>query len=446
MVAFKIIFSILYILLFIIATSVMIIFERDKPRNIIFWLLGFLTNSIVTSIIYLIFKIFQHKKQQSLAVKQWEDEVFVGLNNSNLHSVAVETTDDFYSFNNLVFNTCLTKNNSYEIFSSYEKFKTAVEKELGLAKKYIMLELTTFGVDDFSPILSVLASKAQAGVVVKLVHDKRIKQSIKKQLKTAGVKIYKFSKWKSLGSIYSNRRNVISIDGETVFVGGFDVSKRQMQPGVEVANTFFKFKGDVVQPMNVAIHQDMVFASGKYIELSQVNNREVKNNCTIQFVANKANQNVELLLIKAICSAKTSIQLQLEEFIPTESIMALLKYAIHSNIDVRLMVPLKTTMHSKYFASRAYAKELALEGANVYLYDGFIKFNSIIVDNKYALCGAFSLNRENVATCLQNVIILEGEKAISNFNKKFDLCVNNSYRINNAKYMLLREKFFKNFV
>ena len=72
--------------------------------------------------------------------------------------------------------------------------------------------------------------------------------------------------------------------------------------------------------------------------------------------------------------------------------------------------------------------------------------NSFDIDNLYAICGSYCLNRDNVKTCLQNIIIIEDNKAIESFNKKFDKCVNNSYRISNAKYMLLREKFFKNFV
>ena len=38
---------------------------------------------------------------------------------------------------------------------------------------------------------------------------------------------------------------------------------------------------------------------------------------------------------------------KVEEFIPTESIMSLLNFAINSNIEVRLMVPLKANRSSR---------------------------------------------------------------------------------------------------
>ena len=424
----------------------MIIFERDKPRNIIIWSIVFLISSLIGGVVYLILRIIYYKKRNSLIKKQWEDGVYLGLSTKNILNKSIDTTDDFYTFNNLAFNSVLTKNNSYEIINSYSRFKEILLKDLSNAKKYIILELTKVNKVDFKQIADVLVKKASMGVAVKFIHDKHVSRKMLKQLKLAGVKAYNFSNYKSCGRIYANRRNLISVDGEIIFVGSLNVTKRQLSDKFEISDLFFKLKGDVVQEINIAMHQDAVFASGKYIELPKPVETGTNNNCKMQFISNQINNDIELLLIKAICMAKKSIQLQLDEFIPTESIMSLLKFAIHSNIDVRLMVPLKTTMHDKYFASRAYAKELALEGANVYLFDGFIRSNSIIIDNLYAICGSYCLNRDNVKTCLQNIIIIEDNKAIESFNKKFDKCVNNSYRISNAKYMLLREKFFKNFV
>ena len=115
---------------------------------------------------------------------------------------------------------------------------------------------------------------------------------------------------------------------------------------------------------------------------------------------------MELAIIKAICMAKNSVQLELSQFIPTESIISLLRFAINSNIEVRLMVPLKNYNFGKYFASRAYAKELALLGANVYLFDGYINFNAITIDDEYVMYGSYVIDREHINTSQQNIIII----------------------------------------
>jgi phosphatidylserine/phosphatidylglycerophosphate/cardiolipin synthase-like enzyme len=209
---------------------------------------------------------------------------------------------------------------------------------------------------------------------------------------------------------------------------------------------FIRVKGDVVQNIDLSIRKDSIFASGKYIEMENHKKVELNNSHYVQFISNDVNNDLELVIINAISSAKKSLQFQLSQFIPTESIMSLLKYAINSNIEVKLMVPLKNYKYGKYFASRAYAKELALLGANVYLYDGYINFNSITIDDEYVITGSYLIDREHLNTSSQNMLLIKDRKLVLSSNKLFANGVDNSYRINNAKFMLLREKFFKNFV
>ena len=85
-------------------------------------------------------------------------------------------------------------------------------------------------------------------------------------------------------------------------------------------------------------------------------------------------------------------------------------------------------------------------GANVYLYDGFIRFNSIVVDNSYVIFGSYIFDREHIGSSIQSAVIIEDSKAVDYFNQNFTQCIDNSYRISNAKYMMIRERFFKNFV
>jgi len=82
----------------------------------------------------------------------------------------------------------------------------------------------------------------------------------------------------------------------------------------------------------------------------------------------------------------------------------------------------------------------------VYLYDGYINFNAIVIDNEQVLTGSYSLERNSVGTKLQNIVLIKDHKAVEYLNAEFEKAVNNSYRINDAKYMLLREKIFKNIV
>lgn len=446
MLGLKIFFGVLFFLIYVIMMSVMIIFERDKPKNMIIWSVVFLVSTIVGYTIYVLLRIVFYKKKASLNVKEKEDDIYLNLVNSEIFDNAQMTKNELYEFNRLAYNAKLTSNNSYKIFDSYNEFKANLIEELTNANSYIIFELTKVNAKDFEPVAAILADKAKSGVMVKFVYDKMMSCKLIRTLKKNGVKVYRFSKHNTIGRIYANKRNAIVVDGEVAFLGNLELKRRQLSGNVDMLSSYIKLKGDVVQEIDLSAHKDIVFASGKFMPYTAPKRDAVSTACNMQFVTNEFSTDIELLIIKAICSARESIQLQLESFVPTESIMSLLRFAINSNINVRLMVPLKNNFKTKYYASRAYAKELALFGANVYLYDGYITFNSIVIDNNVVLTGSYIMDREHVSTALQNVMVVENEGIVSHFNKSFDSAVDNSYRISNAKYMLVRERFFKNFV
>ena len=446
MLGLNIILGIVGFLLYIIMMSVMIIFERDKPKNIIIWSIIFLLTSIFGYIVYAILRSVFYKKKESLLRKEREDAIFVSLVDDHIYKNKVSSGSELNEFNALAYNSKFTTNNQYHIFNDYAEFKADLMTEIQSADRYIIVELTRFNCQDFELIKDLLMDKAQDGVVVKLIHDKRIPNKLVKALRASGVKVYRFSHHNTVGSIHANKRNAIVIDGVVAYLGNLDLHNNQLIGTSDMINSYIKLKGDVVQDIDLSAHKDVIFASGKYMPYEAPKRDIIGQSCNMQYVANEFSTDMELLIIKAICMAKKSIQLQLEQFIPTESIMSLLRFAINSNIDVKLMVPIKTNVRTKYYASRAYAKELALFGANVYLYDGFIAFNSIVIDGSIVLCGAYTLDREHLSTALQNILVIDNAEFAEQFNATFKEGINNSYRINNAKYMLTREKFFKNFV
>ena len=446
MLGLNIFIGIILFIMYVVMMSMMIIFERDKPKNMIIWSMVFLSTQIVGYAIYLVIRHVFYKKRNSIAEKEKEDQIYDHLIANNIYDNKTCLDHEVFNFNSLAFDSHITANNSYELFNDYSTMKENLIDDLNRAKKYIICELTGFNKNDFQDLKEILISKANDNIAVRLIYDRNIGLNLVKELRRAGVKVNRFSKHNTVGRVYSNLRNAITIDGEVVYLTSLNTSKKHLEQKQEVASMFIKIKGDIVQDIDIQTRKDAVFASGKFIPYEKQNKPEYRNSVYMQYVANNANTDLELALIKAICMAKKSIQLELAQFIPTESIMSLLRFAINSNIEVRLMVPLKNDRHGKYFASRAYAKELALFGANVYLFDGYITFNAITIDEEYVVFGSFIVDREHLNTSVQSMVFIKDNKAVKSFNAMFEAGIANIYRINDAKYMLMREKFFKNFV
>ena len=432
--------------LFIIMMGIMIIFERNNAKNLIVWTVLFIFTQPIGYVIYLLCRIVINKKRNSLTTKELEDEIYLNLSNKSLFNNEIDLKGELFEFNKLAFNASSTENNSYEMFNSYLDFKTDISKTIKKANKTILIQTTKLNPVDFEPLKELLKEKANNNIVVKLVYTKNISRKLIKELKASGVKCYRFSRYNMARNIYFNCKNIIVVDGVVAYLGSLNVSAKQLSGECDVCDCLLKIKGDMVQAISLELHNDIIYASGKYLDFSITENINIKNNNVMQYIVNKHEENMELLIIKAISSAKRSIQIQVDEFIPTSSLISLLNFAINSGIEVKLMVPLMSNKKCKFYATRAHAKELALLGAKVYLYDGFIRFNAINVDDEYIIYGGFTLDREYIGNSLQNILIIKDENAVNHFNSLFSSCINNSYKINNANFMLLREKFFKNFV
>ena len=424
--------------------SVMILFERKKPRVVLIWIAIFLLTQFLGYIAYLIVRCIVVKKKNALLIKDKEDEIYSKLVSKHLKDYNVESDDTVFAFNKMVYGATITENNSVEIFNTFNKFKDNLIKELKTAKNYIFIELKQFDMLDFEEIKTVLINKAKDDLTVRVTFDCHIPKKFKKELKEAGVKIYNFSKLKSVYSSYSNLRSMISIDGNVVYVGDFlNPKAKSKKEHIDYLNNYLKLKGEVVQNLDLTLRQDLLFSSGKHIEYNKINREPIEDKATIQYVANNSNVDLEFLLIKAICTAKKSIQVQVNGFVPTDSIISLLKYVANSHLELRLMISIKDYRLTRKFASRAFAKELALLGANVYLYDGYINYNSVVIDDEYAILGSYSMNRNLLNFTLQSMLLIKDEKVVNACNKAFEDGVKNSYRVSNAKYMLIREKLFK---
>ena len=440
----RIFLSIVFSIIYFIMVSVMILFERKKPRVVLIWIAVFLLTQCLGYIAYLVVRCIVVKKKNSLLIKDKEDEIYSKLVSKHFKDYNSETDEGVFAFNQMVYGATTTENNSVEMFNTFNKFKDNLIKEIKSATNYMFMELKQFDIADFEDIKAVLINKAKDDLAVRVTFDCHIPKKLKKELKEVGIKINNFSKLKSVYSSYSNLRSIISIDGKVVYVGDFLSPKaKSKKEKIDYLNNYIKLKGEVVQNIDLTLRQDLLFSSGKHIQYNKINSEPIEDKATIQYVANNVNLDLEFLLVKAICTAKKSIQVQVNGFVPTDSIISLLKYVANSHLELRVMIPIKDYRQSRKFASRAFAKELALLGANVYLYDGYINYNSVVIDDEYAILGSYSMNRNLLSFTLQSMLLIKDEKVIAACNKAFDDGVKNSYRVSNAKYMLIREKLFK---
>ena len=140
MIGFYIVLGIILGLIYVIMMSMMIIFERDKPKNIIIWSVVFVTTQVVGYVIYVLIRHVFYKKRNSLKTKQQEDEIYDKLISNKIYDNESQFDHDVFEFNRMAYNAKITSNNHIDIINNREEFKENIINDIRNAKKYIILE------------------------------------------------------------------------------------------------------------------------------------------------------------------------------------------------------------------------------------------------------------------------------------------------------------------
>lgn len=211
---------------------------------------------------------------------------------------------------------------------------------------------------------------------------------------------------------YRNHRKIVVIDGKTGYVGGFNIAREYIGLDKKFGywrDTHMRIKGSAVDALQVRFILDWNFAARnqtiafeKYLAEPEVG---PNSECPVQIVTSgpdSLEQSIRNTYLRLIHKAKRTIYIQTPYFIPDEAIMSALSIAVHSGVEVNIMIPCKPDHPFVYWATYSYVGELVLQGANCYMYmDGFLHAKGIVVD-EMALCygtanmdiRSFSLNFE----------------------------------------------------
>ena len=404
----------------LLAMSV-IFFERKNPSTTWAWIMIMLFVPVVGFILYII--IGQDMRKRKTFTKKEEEDRYLAL----LHAQETRLSYHLSEFKDAVtkssqsvirlhlvgHQSLYTDDNNVTIYTTgkdkFEHMFEAIEN----AKEYIHIEYYIIRPDKLGDRLkSLLIQKAKEGVRVLLLYDDmgciRTKKSYFKELKTAGVQIACF--FPSIVPLlklrlnYRNHRKICVVDGETAFLGGFNI-------GVELGywrDTHLQIKGSAVAMINLQFLLDWRFATKENISLTQYIRNDIKpsqSQTGIQIVSSGPDSSHSSILngyVKMINEAKQSIYIQTPYFIPDDGLFTALKLAALSGIDVHIMIPNKPDHPFVYWATYSYIGELVRYGIKCYTYEkGFLHAKTLIIDEKICSVGtanfdirSFKLNFE----------------------------------------------------
>ncbi len=425
---FEFIFGHLMIINLILAV-IIVFFQRKDPKSVWAWLLILYFIPVAGFIFYLLIGTDMHK-QKMFRTKEIEDKLSdairhqeMSIKNQELTVSYPEMRDygDLVLYHLHVSNAILTNDNEVQFFvDGREKFQALVE-DLKQAQSSIHIQYYIIKDDEvFRSILEVLRQKVQEGVEVRILFDgmggRFVRGRLWKELRGMGMQVAEFFPaifgQLQLRVNYRNHRKIVVIDGKTGYVGGFNIAREYIGLDKKFGywrDTHMRIKGSAVDALQVRFILDWNFAARnqtiafeKYLAEPEVG---PNSECPVQIVTSgpdSLEQSIRNTYLRLIHKAKRTIYIQTPYFIPDEAIMSALSIAVHSGVEVNIMIPCKPDHPFVYWATYSYVGELVLQGANCYMYmDGFLHAKGIVVADM-ALCygtanmdiRSFSLNFE----------------------------------------------------
>ncbi len=296
-------------------------------------------------------------------------------------------------------------NNEIKIFTSgKEKFDSLIS-DLRNAKHSILLQYYIFLDDNIGNVIAdILIRKAQEGVSVKVIYDHvgsfSANNRFFKRMQKAGVDTHPFFKvtFPQLANRinWRNHRKIVVIDSTIGYIGGMNIADRYVngQADGEVwRDTHFRLTGDIVESLIYSFAIDWNFLK-KHPELPKHITRieGTTEGSGMQLVTSGPTENwnnLSLVFLRAISSARRSIYIQTPYFLPTDALLAALQAAALAKVDVRIMMPEKTDSVLLHYASFSYITQCLKAGIKVYLYEpGMLHAKVMTIDDAFVTAGS----------------------------------------------------------
>lgn len=438
---------ILTVIIFLnILFAIAIIFvQRKNPTAIAAWLLVLFLIPVLGFILFLVFGQDYRKAKMFKLKSETDKELMEIVSSQKTHLKSLKTdVNDRWSgaLHRMILMllesnvAVITLNNKVRVYTDGKKKFADLLEAIRNARDHVHMEYYIMKDDGIGrDIITALAERARAGVEVRLLLDglgsSALPRRFFEEFKKAGGKHAVFFPsmipFINIRMNYRNHRKIAVIDGDTAFVGGYNIGDDYLGLYKRWGNwrdAAVRIEGHGAMAAQLRFFLDWNYASKDRIDFNDrfFPDKPLPDASAIQIVSGGPDikwNPVKESYLKMITSATETVYLQSPYFIPDESVSDALRIAALSGIDVRIMIPDRPDHMFVYWASHSYVEELLDSGVRAYTYDnGFLHAKTIVIDGTVASVGSanwdvrsFKLNFETNAIIYDEAVAGELHQA-----------------------------------
>ncbi|MCM4168244.1 Major cardiolipin synthase ClsA [Arenibacter antarcticus] len=423
----KILLGVNYLL--VIAFSILIVLKNKNPVKTLSYIFVLAVLPFVGLLVYYFFG--QDYRKDKIFEKKYildNDRLIKWRNKFSLNKEERQDLEDLFGEGILKIyrllrnneNAVLTFDNEVEILiNGEEKFKQ-LRNDLALAKHHIHMEyFVLFDNELGSEIINILCSKAEEGVLVRLIYDdvgSSISSKNKKKLTKSGVEHFAFLPVLFSNSTsklnYRDHRKIIVIDGQIGYVGGINLDQKydnSYDNDKYWRDTHLRIMGGAVGALQSSFVLSWNFVSKEELEIEEIllpkKKANIKKPVAIQIAASGPDSdwaNIMEAIFCAINSAMDRILITTPYFMPNSSILTALTTAARSGVEVKVIIPYESDSMAAQYATDSYIEECLNSGIHIYRYNkGFVHAKTLVIDDMFSSIGtanmdyrSFSMNFE----------------------------------------------------
>ncbi len=411
------IYYVIYII-YLLLIAFLVFFDKRKPMKRIGWILTLVFLPGLGLLLYWLMgssylSVYQKKKTQKL-----HGDVLYQIEN-----IINENSDRFRTplskaarFHQKYCISTFTNDNCVEIHTTGTHKFDSLFKDINAAQDSIHIIYFTIHNDGMGKkLINTLIEKVNQGVEVKLLYDRfgcltTFTYPLVRRLKKAGGEVFSIRPYTHTIN-YRNHRKIVIVDGKIGYLGGFNVGDRYQFgiKGHSWRDTHVRVTGSMVYYLQKVFLSDLA-ASVKKNDLGLRHDLQhyfplpnAKGSIKSQIVANGLYDNnnheiINLSYFNLINLAQKRIWIQTPYFRPSDIMLAALKTAAVTGVDVRLMLSLNYASGGIFNRSlnRYFLRKLSGSGVKVYGYKDIMHAKTMLIDD-YGLCiGTVNLNTRSL--------------------------------------------------
>lgn len=409
-------------LLLVLALDVVFVFiilflEREDPTRTLQWLMALVLLPVFGILLFLVFHQNHRRKRRRFEAKARAD-LGIALPEKpppRPSPAEVAATDaalgEFADLARLVSRSggagpAVTRGNAVRLFLDGRAKFDALLADVRGAREHVHLQTFILREDALGrAVLGALEERARAGVEVRLLVDamggRKLGRAVER-LTAAGGRVVLF--YPGVWHLnYRNHRKIAAIDGRVAYCGGFNVADEYVGRGPfgPWRDAAVRVEGPAAHLLQLRFLRDWLFASGEKVEDARRYFGPVRADgpAIVQEVSSGPDTErpwIAETCLKMIMEARETCYLQTPYFAPGEGLMAALRVAAGSGVDVRIMIPDRPDHPFVFWATQSFCADLLASGVRCFQYTaGFLHSKTLVVDGKVCSVGSANFDRRS---------------------------------------------------